>query len=133
MSSPRPLFLVRSAVASDPESDVLTLDRAGDVFRTLSSGTARSLLHRLHEEPSTATDLADAAGTSLQNVQYHLDRLVEADLVSVVGMAYSPKGREMKVYGPTRDPLVVVAGDLEPESIRSRMGPTRPTGDEVDD
>ncbi len=48
--------------------------------------------------------------TSLQNVQYHLGNLSEADLIEVTDTRYSEKGREMNVYAPADRALVVVAG-----------------------
>lgn len=88
-------------------------DEADDLLAAMSSETARRLLSDLHDEPAPASDLADRLDTSLQNAQYHLGRLEEAGAVEVIDTVYSEKGREMKVYGPTNRPLVVVAGTDE--------------------
>ncbi|MFW5939407.1 MAG: ArsR/SmtB family transcription factor [Halolamina sp.] len=85
---------------------------------SLSSSTARSLLTALHEEPRTASELADEADTSLQNARHHLGNLQEADLVEVAETRYSVKGREMKVYAPVDDSLVVCVGN---EASRSGL------------
>ncbi|MFC6613893.1 ArsR/SmtB family transcription factor [Halopenitus salinus] len=84
---------------------------ADELFAALSSETARSVLATLHEEPATTSELADALDTSLQNVQYHLSNLREADLVRVADTVYSEKGREMNVYAPASEPLVLFAGE----------------------
>lgn len=101
----------------DPEADprVVGVDTsdADEVLGALSAGTARRLLAELHEEPATPSGLADAADTSLQNTQYHLRKLEEAELIEVRGTRYSEKGREMNVYAPTDGPLVLFAGDEE--------------------
>ncbi|MFB6103994.1 MAG: ArsR/SmtB family transcription factor [Halobacteriaceae archaeon] len=101
----------------DPEADprVVGVDTADadEVLGALSAGTARRLLAELHDEPATPSALADAADTSLQNTQYHLRKLEEADLIEVRGTRYSEKGREMNVYAPTDGPLVLFAGDEE--------------------
>lgn len=94
---------------------------------SLSSATARSLLTALHEEPRTASELADAVDTSLQNVRHHLGNLQDADLVEVAETRYSVKGREMKVYAPADDSLVVCVGDEAErsgllDSIRNYIG-----------
>ena len=94
---------------------------------SLSSATARSLLTELHEEPHTASELAEAVDTSLQNVRHHLGNLEEADLVEVAETRYSVKGREMKVYAPVDDSLVVCVGNEEQrsgllESLRQYVG-----------
>ncbi len=88
-------------------------DAADDVLSALSSGTARSLLSALHDDPAPPSELAEACDTSLQNVQYHLGKLETAGAVEVVDTAYSEKGREMDVYAPADQPLVVFAGQEE--------------------
>ncbi|WP_049969427.1 ArsR/SmtB family transcription factor [Haladaptatus cibarius] len=85
-------------------------DDADDLLGALSSGTARSLLSALHDQPATASELSDEVDTSLQNAQYHLQKLEDAELISAVDTIYSEKGREMKVYAPTDGPLILFAG-----------------------
>ena len=105
-----------AAEQADPRVIGLDSDDADDLLSAMSSGTARSLLATLHDEPSTPSVLADRADTSLQNAQYHLDKLREAGVIEVIDTAYSEKGREMKVYAPADKPLVVVAGNEEETS-----------------
>lgn len=88
-------------------------DDADTLLGSLSSDTARSVLVALHEEPRTASELAEHVDTSLQNVRHHLDNLVEADLVETTETRYSVKGREMKVYAPVHDSLVLCVGDSQ--------------------
>ncbi|WP_276299643.1 ArsR/SmtB family transcription factor [Halorussus lipolyticus] len=88
-------------------------DDADDLLGALSSDTARELLAALHEDPATPSDLAETIDTSLQNAQYHLGKLEDADVIQVVDTVYSEKGREMKVYAPSDQPLVVFAGREE--------------------
>ena len=88
-------------------------DEADDLIAALGSETARAILSTLHDRPATKSEVADEVGTSLQNVQYHLSRLDEADLVDVVDTAYSEKGREMDVYAAADEPLVLFAGGSE--------------------
>ena len=83
---------------------------AEDLLSALQSETAREVLGALYDDPATPSALAEAADTSIQNVQYHLDKLADADLVEVADTVYSEKGREMKVYAPSAKPLVVFAG-----------------------
>ncbi|MFA1611372.1 ArsR/SmtB family transcription factor [Halobellus rubicundus] len=104
---------------SEPEVDAsprvvgLDDDDADELLSVLSSATARKILAALHEEPTNPAALADSVETSLQNVQYHLERLESAGAVEVVDTVYSEKGREMNVYGPADRPLVVVAANDE--------------------
>jgi len=91
-------------------TDGLGLEAADDVVDALTSDTARAMIHHLYAEPATASDLADAVDTSVQNVRYHLDRLGADGVVDVVGSWYSERGRETDVHGPRSEPLIVVAG-----------------------
>ncbi len=112
------------AAERDAEPRVVGLDddETGAVLSALSSDTARDLLAALHDEPVTASAVADDVDTSLQNAQYHLNRMRDAGLVEVVDTVYSEKGREMKLYAPADEPLVVFAGsDSGRRSLRERL------------
>jgi DNA-binding transcriptional ArsR family regulator len=85
-------------------------DDATDVLGALSSETARDILSTLYDEPTTASELADAVDTSIQNTRYHLEKLQEAELIEPVDTWYSSRGTEMTVYAPTNEPLVLAAG-----------------------
>jgi DNA-binding transcriptional ArsR family regulator len=106
----------------DPRVVGLDDDETGAVLSALSSDTARSVLAALHDDPGTASEVAERVDTSLQNAQYHLGRMGDAGLVEVVDTVYSEKGREMKVYAPADRPLVVFAGSESGErSLRERL------------
>ena len=107
-----------SAPATDATPRIVGLNSedADDLLSALSSETARKLLAALHEEPATPSRVADRIDTSLQNVQYHLEKLENAEAIEVVDTVYSEKGREMNVYAPTDQPLVVFAGSEETSS-----------------
>ncbi|WP_281193373.1 winged helix-turn-helix domain-containing protein [Halorubrum sp. F4] len=107
----------------DPEPDdreprVVGVDdeEAEELLAALGSETARNVLSVLHERPSTTSELADELDTSLQNVQYHLSNLTDAEVVDVIDTTYSEKGREMNVYAPADEPLVLFAGSEEQSS-----------------
>lgn len=92
---------------------VLDLDTedAGEILGALSSETAREILLALHEDPATLSEVAEAVDTSRQNAQYHMKKLKAVDAVQVVETLYSEKGREMKVYAPSGDPLIIVSAE----------------------
>lgn len=102
----------------DTEPRVVGVDdeNADALLSALSSGTARALLSACHDNPAPPSDLADEVDTSLQNAQYHLKKLEDAGAVEVVDTAYSAKGREMDVYAPADQPLVILAGEEENKS-----------------
>jgi DNA-binding transcriptional ArsR family regulator len=122
--------LASESAEREGEGDLQTLwldsEEAGDLLSSLASDTARSVLTALHEEPATASEVADRVDTSLQNARHHLNSLQDADLVEVAETRYSSKGREMNVYAPARDPTVVFVGSREHdggllESLRSLL------------
>lgn len=111
-------------VRTDRETRLVEIsdDGATAVFDTLTSEIARELLSRLHNEPQTASDLAKSVDTSVQNVQYHLQKFEDAGLVEVVGHWYSSRGTEMKVYGPSDAALVLYTGmDLNKTGLRDGL------------
>lgn len=85
-------------------------DTPSDVLRTLSSETAQAILGTLGDDPKPVSEISEAVGTSLQNTQYHVERLVDAGLVEPVDVWYSAKGREMSVYALTAEKLLVQFG-----------------------
>lgn len=78
-------------------------DEPAPILEALGSETARSIVSAVGDRPATASDIAEAVGTSLQNAHYHLDRLMDANLVTHVGTWHSAKGNEMAVYGLTNE------------------------------
>lgn len=85
-------------------------EAADEVFKTLSSSTARLILSALYEKPRPASELAAETDTTVQNVRYHLNKLQDAGLITAADTWYSEKGAEMTVYAPTESALVVCAG-----------------------
>lgn len=107
---------------SDPKVVGVDSEEADDLMSALSSETARNLVSELHEDPAPPAELADRLDTTLQNTQYHLERLESAGVVEVAGTAYSEKGREMNVYAPADDPLVIFAGrDEQASGLRAAL------------
>jgi DNA-binding transcriptional ArsR family regulator len=108
--------------SDDPKVVGLDSDAADDLISALSSRTARRVLAELHEDPASPSALADRVDTSLQNVQYHIENLSEADVIEVVDTVYSEKGREMEVYAPADRALVVFAGrEQETTGLKSAL------------
>lgn len=119
------IFPLREKVTLDnqrePRLVEIDEDTADEVFEALSSGTTRQIFLELHNAPQTASDLADVTETSVQNVQYHLEKLLDADLIEVVDTWYSERGSEMKVYAPQDESLVLFAGRDKQRSLRSLL------------
>ncbi len=108
------IFPIREKVTlnREPEPRLVDLDEeiADEVFEALASTTTRKIFLELHNQPQTASDLAEVTDTSVQNIQYHLEKLTDVELVEVVDTWYSERGSEMKVYAPQDESLVLFAG-----------------------
>jgi DNA-binding transcriptional ArsR family regulator len=119
------IFPLRDTVTPDEDREPRLVDldeeTADEVFEALSSGTTRTIFLSLHQRPQTASDLAEETNTSVQNIQYHLGKLADADLVEVVDTWYSERGTEMKVYAPKDDSLVLFAGRDKQSTLRSLL------------
>ncbi len=101
---------------TEPRVIDVNSEDADDVLSALTSDTARQVLSELHDDPAPPAALADRVDTSLQNVQYHLNKLEDAGAIEVIDQIYSEKGREMNVYAPADQPLVIFAGAEEQSS-----------------
>jgi len=119
------IFPIRDTVTPDGDREPRLVDldeeNADEVFQALASETTREIFLELHQSPQTTSDLAEATGTSVQNVQYHLSKLRDSDLVEVVDTWYSERGTEMKVYAPEDESLVLFAGRDKQRSLRSLL------------
>lgn len=115
------LLPLRTHVSSPDYDEAVVLDLSSEeadaVFSALSSRTARGILAALYEEPQTASDLAEQLDLSLQNVNYHIKKLRNTELIEVVETWYSETGNEMKVYAPTARAVMV----LSDQSTVSRL------------
>lgn len=88
-------------------------ESARAVFDAIGSQTTREILQSIYQEPGTASDIAERTDVSLQNAKYHIDKLIEADLIEVGENWYSEQGNMMKVYTPTNESIVMVAGNSD--------------------
>jgi DNA-binding transcriptional ArsR family regulator len=97
---------------------VIGVDDEGmdEVLDALSSDTARTILSEIYADPATPSELRDRTDLSLQTISYHLSNLEAADVIQVAGTEYSEKGREMNIYAPADEPVVVFVGTQERKS-----------------
>ncbi|MDY6774525.1 MAG: helix-turn-helix domain-containing protein [Halobacteria archaeon] len=96
----------------DGEPRVMGVDSedAETLINALSSATSREILAEIHDSPSTPSEIAAETDTTVQNARYHLGKLQDADLIRVADTKYSEKGREMSIYAPSEEPLLVFVG-----------------------
>jgi DNA-binding transcriptional ArsR family regulator len=90
-------------------------ERAQKIAKAMASRTAGEILQVLKKGNETATRIAEALESPITTVQYHLENLVDAGIITVVERRWSQKGREVKVYGLREQMLIVVprGGDLK--------------------
>ncbi len=65
---------------------------------TITSETSRKVLNYLTEKDETEANLAKELNLPISTVHYHLQKLLEAGLVTVEEFHYSQKGREINHY-----------------------------------
>lgn len=99
--------MAESRRRNEPRVVGVDSDEADEVLDALSSDTARRVVTHLNDERATPSEIAEALDTSVQNVRYHLQNLEDAGVIEPVDMRYSSKGREMKVYAPSENPIVI--------------------------
>jgi DNA-binding transcriptional ArsR family regulator len=119
----------KTSTAQEGDLQVVGVDEdVAPVFDALSSDTARDVLNAIYDEPGTPSEIASRLDMSIQKVSYHLENLADVDLIEVAGTRYSEKGREMTVYEPPDDPLVVFVGTEERKrTLRSLVKRVVPT------
>ena len=90
-------------------------EKAQKIAKAIASRTAGDILQLLKDGNQASTQISEALSIPITTVQYHLENLVDAGIISIVERRWSQKGREMKVYG-LRDQMVIVVprgGDLK--------------------
>lgn len=91
----------------------LSNEETTSVLDAIGSMTSRTLLSEIYKQPATPSELAERTDMSLQSISYHLENLCDAELVRIIDTQYSQKGREMNVYAPTEDSVVLFVGTDE--------------------
>lgn len=97
---------------TDPDSKVIAIDEeeVDAILGSIGSETARQILAALYEEPRTMSELADELDSSVQNVDYHLQKFEDAGVVEAVDTLNPDHGRATTLWAPIYDPIVVMAG-----------------------
>ncbi len=104
--------LLPEQLPDDHTAERRTIDvvEDGTALEVLAAEAARDVVMTLQESPKAASEIATETGSSIQNVCYHLDRLQRAGLIEVAGTRHSPKAKEMDIYTPTSESIVVQFG-----------------------
>lgn len=102
---------------TDSQATFVSLQDSEQVLKALASDTGRQILAVLREKSLPPSEIADAVGTSIQTITYHLRRLEAAGIVEVTDTWYSSRGREMDVYAVTADPVVFCIEESSEPSV----------------
>lgn len=94
---------------------------AKKISLALANETSRRVLEALAEEPLAATQISEKLGVPLTTLHYNIENLIESGLVKVERTRYSEKGREVKIYAPTRRYIVIAPENIGKEEIRSTL------------
>jgi DNA-binding transcriptional ArsR family regulator len=76
--------------------------------RTLSRPLPMQILNQLQKKQMSAGELASELGLRLNTLTYNLEVLGKAGLVQVREIKWSCKGREVKIYAPAEQPVLLV-------------------------
>lgn len=94
--------LVRLSGLSLPEEVSL-------LARTLSRPLPMQILKQLHNKHMSAGELASELGLRLNTLTYNLGLLERVGLITVRQVKWSCKGREVKIYAPAEQPVLLVS------------------------
>lgn len=88
---------------------VLSLpDEVPLLARTLSRALPMQIIKQLQKKQMSAGELASVLGIRLNTLTYNLEVLEKAGLIKVVQVKWSCKGREVKIYAPAEQPVLLV-------------------------
>lgn len=76
----------------------LNEEKTKNIGEIISSDTSRKILDHLAEKDDTEQNIAQQLGFPISTVHYHLQKLLEVQLVVVEEFHYSKKGREVNHY-----------------------------------
>ncbi|WP_052279205.1 ArsR/SmtB family transcription factor [Methanosarcina acetivorans] len=76
--------------------------------RTLSRPLPMQILKQLQKKQMSASELASELGLRLNTLTYNLEVLKKVGLIKVRKVKWSCKGREVKIYAPAEQPVLLV-------------------------
>jgi DNA-binding transcriptional ArsR family regulator len=83
-------------------------ERAKKIGRAMANESATAILSVLKDGFLTLSEISERMDQPMTTVKYHVENLLDAELIEVKKIRYSEKGREVKIYG-VNDRLVIVA------------------------
>ncbi|MFQ5887284.1 MAG: ArsR/SmtB family transcription factor [Candidatus Hydrothermarchaeales archaeon] len=94
-------------------------DTSKRISQTLANETSRRILEVLCDEPMASSQISEKLNVPLTTLHYNIDKLLESGLIKIEEVKYSEKGREVKIYSPTRKFIVIAPENIEEEEAKN--------------
>lgn len=89
-------------------------EKIGEV---LANDTCRKILNLLASEPLSSSQISEKLNSPLTTVEYNIDRLSEAGLITVHHKKFSTKGRRVNFYAPAEKFILIAPKSMQPAKI----------------
>lgn len=89
------------------------------LFDVLAAEVSRTILEELYTCPKTPSTLSDEIDSTHQNIHYHLRNMEEVGIIEQIDTKYSERGKEMSVYAPKLEQIVLYSGHSPPGMCES--------------
>ena len=86
----------------------------------LTNNSSRSLFQILMKDERTALRLSQETGLSLPLVLYHLNKMLDLDVIKISRIETNVKGQDMKYYRATKFAIVVMPSSMSERARESR-------------
>ncbi|MFQ5975260.1 MAG: helix-turn-helix domain-containing protein [Candidatus Hydrothermarchaeales archaeon] len=94
-------------------------DTSKRISQTLANETSRRVLEVLCDKPMAPSQISEKLDVPLTTLHYNIDKLLESGLIKIEEIKYSEKGREVKIYSPTRKFIVIAPENIDKEEAKS--------------
>ena len=98
-------------------SDDQRLKVLGEIF---SNSTSRNIISLLLENEMTPAQISDRLGIKLNLVTYHLDKMVNLQIISITKKTKSSRGHQMKHYR-AKQAVIIFSKDAKDRAEKSKM------------
>ena len=98
-------------------SDDQRLKMLGEIF---GNSTSRGIITLLIEDEMTATQISDRLGIKLNLTMYHLDKMLNLQIISIVKKTKNRRGHQVKHYR-AKQAMMIFSKDAKDRAEKSKM------------
>jgi len=98
-------------------SDDQRLKMLGEIF---GNNTSRSIMSLLIENQMTATQISDRLGIKLNLVMYHLDKMMDLEIISITERTKNSRGHQVKHYR-AKQAVMIFSKNAKNRAEKSKM------------